>query len=669
MSDRALGRLLVTGGAGFIGSCYVRDVLGRRDGTTITVLDKLTYAGVESNLDAVRADPELAARLRFVKGDIADQDVVGPLVAEADGIVNFAAESHVDRSILDPEAFLRTGVIGVHVLLEAVRAAAHRPRFLQVSTDEVYGSIDVGHATESAPLAPRSPYAAAKAAGELLVRSYVITHGIDAVTTRGSNTYGPHQHPEKLIPLFITNAIDDQPLPMYGDGLQRRDWLHVSDHADGVDFVLRHGIAGEVYNLAGGTEMTNRDTVALLLERLGKPWSLVRAVEDRPGHDRRYAMDGARVTALGWTPSRFVRGGPRGHRRLVSSQRSLVAGDPFRRLGCLLRAPVRTPPGGVDDRRCVARLRCVVGRRSVAGRLMRVAVTGASGRLGRPSSPPWPTRRSPAPPGRSPGTGPRSISMRRTGSAPGSIGIGRKSSCTPPPGPTWMACARDPQLAMTRNGQATDVLARACAERGLDLAIVSTNEVFGGSLAEGESYGPDATPDPINPYGTSKLAAERAAATAFESATGQLGIVRTAWLFGTPEADFPSRILAAAARSLDGGPPLRIVRDEWGTPTYTRDLAEAIVDLLAEDAIAGTHHIVNGGVTTRSGWARDTIDRAGLTVEIVEILASDWSRPSAVPPRAILAPTPLPYGAPLRAWPEAMADYAPTLLRAWRRTA
>ncbi len=309
MTDRALGRLLVTGGAGFIGSCYVREILGRRDGTTITVLDKLTYAGNESNLDAVRADPGLADRLRFVRGDIADAELVATLVAESDAIVNFAAESHVDRSILDPEAFLLTGVIGVHVLLEAARTAAHRPRYLQVSTDEVYGSIEVGHAGEDAPFAPRSPYAAAKAAGELLVGSYVITHGVDAVTTRGSNTYGPYQHPEKLIPLFITNALDDRDLPMYGDGLQRRDWLHVSDHADGVDFVLRHGQAGGIYNIAGGTEMTNRDTIALLLERLGKPWSLVRTVEDRPGHDRRYAMDGSRLTALGWTPTRTFEAG------------------------------------------------------------------------------------------------------------------------------------------------------------------------------------------------------------------------------------------------------------------------------------------------------------------------------------------------------------------------
>ena len=299
-APRDYRHILVTGGAGFIGSCYVRDVLARRDGTRITVLDKLTYAGNEANLAPVRDDPEQAARLRFVKGDIADRDVVTDLVRDVDAVINFAAESHVDRSILDPEEFLVTGVIGVHVLLEACRTAPQRPRFLQVSTDEVYGSVAEGHSREDDLLAPRSPYAAAKASGELLVRSYVVTHGLDAVVTRGSNTYGPYHHPEKLIPLFVTNAIDDQPLPLYGDGLQRRDWLYVSDHAAGIDHVLRHGRSGETYNVAGGVEMANRDTVALLLKHLRKPWSLVRHVEDRPGHDRRYAMDGSKLSALGW---------------------------------------------------------------------------------------------------------------------------------------------------------------------------------------------------------------------------------------------------------------------------------------------------------------------------------------------------------------------------------
>jgi dTDP-glucose 4,6-dehydratase len=298
-------RFLVTGGAGFIGSCFVRDVLARRDGTRIAVLDNLTYAGNEANLRPVLDDAEQAARLTFVRGDIADPAAVGPLVADADAVLNFAAESHVDRSILDPEAFLRTGVIGVHVLLEACLAAsrAGRPvRYLQVSTDEVYGSVEEGRSVESDVLAPRSPYAAAKAAGELLVRSYVVTHGLDAVVTRGSNTYGPYHHPEKLIPLFISNALDDQALPLYGDGLQIRDWLYVADHAAGIEHVLRHGLAGETYNVPGGTELPNREVVRRILDRLNKPWSLVRTVADRPGHDRRYAMDGSKIAALGWQP-------------------------------------------------------------------------------------------------------------------------------------------------------------------------------------------------------------------------------------------------------------------------------------------------------------------------------------------------------------------------------
>ena len=234
---------------------------------------------------------------------------MGPLVAEADAVVNFAAESHVDRSILEPVDFLRTDVLGVHVLLEACRQEQQRartgerpaaPRLLQVSTDEVYGSVETGESREDDRLEPRSPYSAAKAAAELLVCSYSVTYAMDVAITRGSNTYGPYHHPEKLIPLFVTNAIDDQQLPLYGDGLQRRDWLYVADHAGAIGHVLEHGRAGEIYNIPGGNERSNREVVAALLDRLGKPWSLVRTVEDRPGHDRRYAMDGTKLAALGW---------------------------------------------------------------------------------------------------------------------------------------------------------------------------------------------------------------------------------------------------------------------------------------------------------------------------------------------------------------------------------
>ena len=300
-------RLLVTGGAGFIGSTFVARRLAG-SGDSIVVLDKLTYAGLRENLAHLEADATLGSRLRFVHGDICDASLVGPLVADADAVVNFAAETHVDRSIAAADEFLQTGVIGLHVLLAAARdAAASRsgggPRFVQVSTDEVYGSIDVGAADEAAPLAPRSPYAAAKAAGDLLCRAFHVTHGLDVVVSRGANTYGPRQHPEKLVPLFITSALDDAPLPLYGDGLQRRDWLYVDDHADAIGLLLDRGESGAFYNVPGGQERTNREVALKILAATGKPRDLLRTVEDRPGHDRRYAMTGGRLAALGWRPA------------------------------------------------------------------------------------------------------------------------------------------------------------------------------------------------------------------------------------------------------------------------------------------------------------------------------------------------------------------------------
>ena len=303
-----LGRILVAGGAGFIGSCFVRQVLGRRDGTQVTVLDKLTYAGNRANLASVEDDPETAGRFAFVRGDIADPATVRPLVAQADAVVNFAAESHVDRSILDPTAFLRTGVDGVYVLLEAMRFETDRARAGERAGAPLPAGLDrrglrldrAGQLGRDRPAGAPLAVRRRQGVGELLARAYHVTYGLDVVVTRGSNTYGPYHHPEKLIPLFVTNALDDQPLPLYGDGLQRRDWLFVGDHAGAVAHVLDHGVAGEVYNVPGGAELTNRELAARLLDLLGKPWSLVRSVEDRPGHDRRYAMDGARLRALGW---------------------------------------------------------------------------------------------------------------------------------------------------------------------------------------------------------------------------------------------------------------------------------------------------------------------------------------------------------------------------------
>jgi dTDP-glucose 4,6-dehydratase len=292
-------RWLVTGGLGFIGSAFVRLALRERTDVAVTVLDAMTYAGNPANVADVAHDP----RYSFVKGDIADAARVDEAIGEGvDAIVNFAAETHVDRSILDPEAFIRTDVLGTHVLLEAVRR--HRiGRFLQVSTDEVYGDVEEGASVETDPIRPRSPYAASKAGGDLQVLAYHTTFETPVLITRGSNTYGPYQYPEKLVPLFVTNLLEGEQVPVYGDGLQVRDWLHVDDHARGVAHVLEHGTCGEVYNLGGGNGRTNLEIVRELVRLTGRSYEeSVRHVTDRPGHDRRYALDSAKARALGWSP-------------------------------------------------------------------------------------------------------------------------------------------------------------------------------------------------------------------------------------------------------------------------------------------------------------------------------------------------------------------------------
>lgn len=290
-------RLLVCGGAGFIGSDFVRRMLAKHDDLEVVCLDKLTYAGNLDNLKAVEGDPRYA----FVRGDICDREAVESAAAGVDAIVNFAAETHVDRSIADPEAFLHTDILGTHTLLEVVRANGIG-RMVQVSTDEVYGSIDEGAFTESDTIKPSSPYSASKAGGDLQVLAYHTTYGLPVMITRGSNTYGPYQYPEKLIPLFVTNALESEKLPLYGDGMNVRDWLHVDDHCDGIEFVLFNGRPGEVYNVGGGNERTNREITSIIIDELGLAEDVIKRVADRPGHDRRYALDCGKLAAMGWTP-------------------------------------------------------------------------------------------------------------------------------------------------------------------------------------------------------------------------------------------------------------------------------------------------------------------------------------------------------------------------------
>ncbi len=293
-------RLLVTGGCGFIGSNFIRLVLRERKDWTVVNLDALTYAGNPESLEGVAKD----RRYEFVKGSIADGPLVDRVVAKgADAIVNFAAESHVDRSLYGPVEFVRANVEGAAVLLEAARRHGTK-RFVQISTDEVYGSLPPeGFFTETTPLHPNNPYSATKAAADQMVWAYVHTFGLNAVVTRSSNNYGPYQFPEKFIPLFVTNALDGKPCPVYGDGMQIRDWLHVEDNGRGILAALEKGKAGEVYNLGGGNERPNLEVARAILSILGKPESLLQYVPDRPGHDRRYAIDCARARQeLGWAP-------------------------------------------------------------------------------------------------------------------------------------------------------------------------------------------------------------------------------------------------------------------------------------------------------------------------------------------------------------------------------
>jgi dTDP-glucose 4,6-dehydratase len=294
-------RLLVTGGAGFIGSNFVRRVF---DGTlsgieSVVVLDKLTYSGVLKNLDGLSDKPEF----EFVQGDICDSRLVAELVESVDMVVNFAAESHVDRSIENASEFVKTNVLGVQVLLDAIKNGSKSKRFLQVSTDEVYGSIDSGSWDEEFPLKPNSPYSASKAGGEFLARSYGVTHGMDIVTTRCSNNYGPFHFPEKMIPLFITNLIQGKKVPVYGDGTNVRDWLHVDDHCQGIYLALMNGKPNEVYNIGGGTELSNLELTHLILDALEADKSSIEYVQDRKGHDQRYSVNCTKIQReLGYHP-------------------------------------------------------------------------------------------------------------------------------------------------------------------------------------------------------------------------------------------------------------------------------------------------------------------------------------------------------------------------------
>jgi dTDP-glucose 4,6-dehydratase len=291
-------RVLVTGGAGFIGSNFARHLAARRPDWEIVVLDKLTYAGRRENL----ADLEGRRGFSFVRGDIADKEAVAAVLPGCAYVVNFAAETHVDRSLYDAGSFIQTDVYGTFVLLEEARRASGLEMFVQISTDEVYGSVESGSSRETDALMPRNPYSASKAGADRLAYSYFATYGLPVIVTRASNNYGPYQYPEKVIPLFVTHALDGIPVPLYGDGMNVRDWLHVDDHCRAVEMLMESGRPGETYNIGGGNEVRNIDLTRRILALVGQPESLIRPVADRPGHDRRYSLDCAKLRAMGWAP-------------------------------------------------------------------------------------------------------------------------------------------------------------------------------------------------------------------------------------------------------------------------------------------------------------------------------------------------------------------------------
>lgn len=332
-------KLLITGGAGFIGSNFIRHILNKYSNYSVTNLDKLTYCGNLENLKDIEKDK----RYKFVKGDIADPGIVKSLVKKSDVIVHFAAETHVDRSITDPYSFVRTNVVGTHTLLEEAKANGVE-RFIHISTDEVYGSIGKGSFKENDPLRPNSPYSAAKAGSDLLARSYFVTFKLPVIITRSSNNFGPYQYPEKVMPLFITNALENKSLPLYADGMNVRDWLFVIDNCEAIDTVMHKGAAGEIYNIGGGTEITNLELTHSILEMLGKDKALIKLVKDRPGHDKRYSLDIAKIRTLGWKPRHdfkkaleltinWYRSNESWWRRLVECRQSVPARNALRGAG------------------------------------------------------------------------------------------------------------------------------------------------------------------------------------------------------------------------------------------------------------------------------------------------------------------------------------------------
>ena len=582
-------KILVTGGAGFIGSHFVRTLLSGGyppfANSSVVVLDKLTYAGNLANLDPVREHPRLA----FVEGDVLDVRLVDSLVADVDAVVHFAAESHVDRSIAGAADFVLTNVAGTQTMLDA--SLRHGvDRFLHVSTDEVYGSIERGSWPETHPLEPNSPYSASKASSDLIARSYGRTHGLDVVITRCSNNYGPYQFPEKVIPLFVTNLMDGLPVPLYGDGLNIRDWLHVDDHCRGIALVLDKGRGGEIYNIGGGTELSNRELTEQLLAACDAGWDQV-AIRRGPQGSRpsllgRHHED---HRGAGLCAGRVVQSGPRRNRAVVSRQSKLV---------------------GTAESSCGAHP------------MTRWLVTGAGGMLGQDVLAALADRDVMA-------------CTRIDLDVTDAEAIQKTIDETRPDVVVNCAAWTDvdgaeehEEAAFSVNAVGPANLARACAVRSAALVHFSTDYVFDGHADA--PYAEDSPLFPLSAYGRTKAAGEWAVRAILPARSW---VVRTAWLYGAGGPNFVRTMirLESTRQTVD------VVDDQLGQPTWSAELARQVVRLIDASAPCGVYHCTSSGQTTWYGLARAVFEELGADPGRVRPTTTDrFPRPAARPAYSVL---------------------------------
>lgn len=629
--QRRFSRILVTGGCGFIGSNFILALRGRRPETTIVNLDKLTYAGNRMNLAGLEGRDNGYV---FVYGDIADPILVPKILAEhgIQAVLNFAAESHVDRSIHDPAPFITTNVQGTQNLLEASRRAGVE-LFVQVSTDEVYGTLGpTGLFSESTPLAPNSPYAASKASADLLVRAYHKTYGLPTVITRCSNNYGPFQFPEKLIPLMLTLAWEDEPLPIYGDGANIRDWIHVLDHCRGVELAMERGRPGAVYNFGGNAERTNIEVVKALLNFLGKPHDLICFVQDRPGHDWRYAMDySLAARELGFAPEyTFEQGLEETIAWYAENKEWLdrVRDGSYREFMAVW----------YGGRQVSSRKKCAVvlgGKTGLLGQALSNCLAGAGWRVV--------------------SVGRDDLDFLDAEQMAALIDRHAPEVLFNAVAYTQVDKAEDePEEAFRLNERLPILLGRLAGKSGVRLVHYSTDFVFDGQ--KHSPYLPDDPTGPLCVYGKSKLAGERAL---LDLDPKGLCIIRTAWLFGPGRTNFVAKILELAK----GRESLNVVHDQVGSPTYTPDLAAHSLELVAAGG-QGVFHLVNSGSASWCELAGEAVQIMGLRCAVNPIPSSEYPRKAVRPAYSVLDATSFSKltGTKPRAWLQALREYVSGLI-------